>query len=136
MSEYRVTSNLRPAGYQVMIKAGQHQYLADEPTPAGTDAGPNPVQYLIGALNGCLTISAKALAKKHGINLRDVRITSHGTVDKLGGGRTAVTAIDTTVDFDCDLNDQEKQDLLDNTLRVCTVHESLSGSIKMNIHLA
>ena len=32
--------------------------------------------------------------------------------------------------------EEKKQDLLDNTLRVCTVHERLSGSIKMNIHLA
>lgn len=136
MSEYKITSNMRPAGYQVMIKAGQHQYLADEPTPAGTDAGPNPVQYLIGALNGCLTISAKALAKKHQIDLQDVKVTSTGTVSNLGGGRTAVTSIDTTIDFVGDLTDEQKQDLLKNTLRVCTIHESLTGGVKMNVKLA
>ncbi|WP_367341223.1 OsmC family protein [Limosilactobacillus sp.] len=136
MSEYKVTSNMRPAGYQVMIKAGQHQYIADEPTPAGTDAGPNPVQYLIGALNGCLTISAKALAKKHNIDLQDVKVTSTGVVDNLGGGRTAVTSIDTTVDFIGNLSVDQKQDLLENTLRVCTVHESLTGGIKMSVKLA
>lgn len=136
MSEYQVTSNMRPSGYQVMIKAGQHQYLADEPVPAGTDAGPNPVQYLIGALNGCLTISAKALAKKHKIDLKDVKVTSKGTVSNLGGGRTAVTSIDTSIDFVGDLSDEQKQDLLENTLRVCTVHESLTGGIKMNVKLA
>lgn len=136
MSEYKVTSNMRPAGYQVMIKAGQHQYIADEPTSAGTDAGPNPVQYLIGALNGCLTISAKALAKKHNIDLQDVKVTSTGVVDNLGGGRTAVTSIDTTVDFIGNLSVDQKQDLLENTLRVCTVHESLTGGIKMSVKLA
>lgn len=136
MSEYTVTSNMRPSGYQVMIKAGQHQFLADEPTPAGTDAGPNPVQYLIGAVNGCLTISARALAKKHNIDLQDVKVTSTGVVENLGSGKSAVTSIDTTVDFVGGLSEDQKQDLLKNTLRVCTVHESLTGGIKMNVKLA
>lgn len=136
MSKYVINSELRPAGYQVMNHAGDHQFIADEPVVAkGTDAGPNPVQYLIAALNGCLAISARAVANNRQIDLRNFKVSSTGETSNLGQGRSAVTKIDTTVSFDCDLSPEDKQKLFDRILQVCTVHESLEGGIEMNIHL-
>lgn len=137
MSKYVINSTMRPSGYQVMNHAGDHQFMADEPVIAkGTDAGPNPVQYLIAALNSCLAISARAVANNRHIDLRNLKVSSTGETVSLGKGRSKVDHIDTTVSFDCDLSAEEKQKLFDRILQVCTVHESLEGGIEMNVHIA
>lgn len=55
MAIYNVHTTLRDIGAQTINTAGVHQFVADEPTKfRGTDAGPNPVQYLLGGC-GCLS---------------------------------------------------------------------------------
>lgn len=137
MSKYVINSEMRQSDYQVMNHAGEHQFIADEPVIAkGTGAGPNPVQYLIAALNSCLAISAKAVANNRHIDMRNLKVSSTGETANLGKGRSAVTHIDTTVSFDCDLSAEDKQKLFDRIVDVCTVHESLTGGVEMNIKLA
>ncbi|MCW4399769.1 OsmC family protein [Lentilactobacillus parabuchneri] len=51
MGKYIISSKLRKVGAQVDTKTGIHQFIVDEPIAGhGTDAGPNPVQYLLSAV--------------------------------------------------------------------------------------
>lgn len=135
MAGYDVKSELRKIGYQVRTTTNGHQVLADEPAPAGTDAGPNPVEYLITALNSCLLISASSVAKHRGYDVKNLKVESKSKVTGHPDGSSEVAEIDTTFSFD-GLSDDDRKAFFDRTVQVCTVHKSLEGGIKMNIKLA
>jgi uncharacterized OsmC-like protein len=54
--------------YKVEVEAGDFRWSIDEPVDeGGTNSGPSPVQELLGALIGCLTISYQFAARRKGI---------------------------------------------------------------------
>lgn len=51
--------------YLVELESGGHHWTLDEPpAEGGTDAGPTPVQAMLGALLGCLTVSFQFQARR------------------------------------------------------------------------
>lgn len=51
--------------YRVDVESGDHRWTLDEPhDKGGTDAGPSPVQAVLGALLSCLTISFQFEARR------------------------------------------------------------------------
>lgn len=49
--------------------------IIDEPTTlGGTDKGPNPVEYLIGAVGSCFAITFQVIASQQGIKLEKVDV--------------------------------------------------------------
>jgi len=42
------------------------------------------MEYVLGALNGCLSVVVELVAKERGIVLRDLKISSSGLVDQRG----------------------------------------------------
>lgn len=50
----------------------------------GNNEGPTPMEYVAGALNGCLGIVIELVAKEHGVAIDDLRIESAGLVDQRG----------------------------------------------------
>lgn len=51
--------------YRVDVESGEHRWTLDEPPgKGGTDAGPTPVQAMLGALLSCLTISFQFEARR------------------------------------------------------------------------
>lgn len=135
MAGYDIKSELRPVGFQVRTTTNGHQVLADEPLPAGTDAGPNPVEYLITALNSCLLISAGSVAKHRGYDVKNLKVESKAKVTGHPDGSSEVDEINTTFSFD-GLSAEDRQKFFERTLQVCTVHNTLEGGVKMNIKLA
>lgn len=135
MAGYDIKSELRPIGYQVRTTTNGHQITADEPLPAGTDAGPNPVEYLITALNSCLLISAGSVARNRKYDVKNLKVESKARVTGHPDGSSEVAEINTTLSFD-GLSDDDRQAFFKRTVEVCTVHKSLEGGIKMNIKLA
>ncbi|MCP0885790.1 OsmC family protein [Ligilactobacillus sp. WILCCON 0076] len=135
MGKYVVNSSLRNIGYQVGTQAGVHRYIMDEPTSSlGTDAGPNPVQYLIGAVNGCLAITARAVARKHKIKLEKFEIRSIGNVAKYADGTSAVDEITVNVTFKADISGTDKEEFINETLAKCTVHKTLEAGVKFTFN--
>lgn len=135
MGKYIVNSSIRNIGYQVGTQAGVHRYLMDEPTTVrGTDAGPNPVQYLIGAVNGCLTITAQSVAKKHRIKLEKFDIKSIGNVAKHDDGTSEVDEIAVNITFRADIEGKDKEDFIEETLAQCTVHKTLEAGVKFTFN--
>jgi putative redox protein len=62
-------------GYAQKIRAGRHQWTADESKGrGGTDSGPNPYSLLLGALGACTSITLRMYAEGKGWELGEVRV--------------------------------------------------------------
>lgn len=66
-------------------RAGRLDYDIDEPPVLmGQDRGPNPVEYLLVGLSGCITTSLVAHAAARGIKLNSVASELEGDIDLRG----------------------------------------------------
>ncbi|WP_054700310.1 OsmC family protein [Secundilactobacillus odoratitofui] len=136
MGKYIVHSTLRPAGTQVMNRTGSHSYIADEPIVArGTDAGPNPVQYLLGAVGSCMSVTARDIENDEAnLTIKKFQVDVSGETTHYQDGSSKVTNIDIKITAETNLSPADHQFFLNEVVRKCTVHESLIGSIPMTIN--
>lgn len=59
--------------------------VIDEPIErGGTNLGLSPVEVAVGALLGCTNVITHKLAKKHGVDLRDMKVSADVTFDRRG----------------------------------------------------
>lgn len=125
-----IDGQLLPAGRQVKIKADHHQWMIDEPESShGTDVGPSPVQYLLGAVAGCLTITAKWLAGQKGIRLDQFDAHVEGTYSmkhaKDPDFKNRFTEIRVHVDMESDLNPDEEKAFIEECRMYCPVEGTI-----------
>jgi len=60
-------------------------FSVDEPSElGGTDTGPNPVEYVIGAYAGCLNVVGHMIANEMGFKLDSLKIHVEGSLDTAG----------------------------------------------------
>ncbi|MFA6665289.1 MAG: OsmC family protein [Armatimonadota bacterium] len=60
-------------------------FKVDEPEQlGGTNAGPNPVEYVIGAYAGCLNVVGHMAAKELGFDIQNLHIHVEGSLDPAG----------------------------------------------------
>lgn len=72
-------------GFLSRIETRDFKLLSDEPKNlGGTDLGPNPVEYVLGALAACQEIAIKAHAGQLGIELSSIRVEAEGDIDLRG----------------------------------------------------
>lgn len=80
-------SRTRVSGFEI---SGQwverkFEFIADEPHElCGTNTNPNPQEYLMGALNACMSVGYVAGAALMGIKLDSLRIETEGNIDLRG----------------------------------------------------
>jgi putative redox protein len=68
-----LTATLRAPGYRTELRAGAHAFVADEPAEAGgTDEGPTPYDYLLGALAACTAMTLHMYADRKRWPLEEV----------------------------------------------------------------
>ena len=76
---------------KTVVKAREFTITIDEPTNlGGTNAGPNPVEYVLGALAGCLNVVGHIVAKELKFELRGIKFELAGDLDpsKFSGRKT------------------------------------------------
>lgn len=134
MSHYKVSSMLLDEGAQVLTTTANHKFLTDEPvSDHGTDKAPNPVEYLLGSLGGCLAITIKGQAQKQHIALQKVVVEVTGDLE-MGGLRdpkirNQFTQINYHVDLQSDLDDTAKAAFLQKCVDLCPVHGTLTVAV-------
>lgn len=135
MGKYIVHSTLRPIGTQVMNQTGGHSYLADEPLAGkGTDAAPNPVQYLLGAVGSCMSVTARHLElSEDNLTVKKFKVDVSGETTTFSDGSSKVTHMSIKISAETNLAPADHQFFLNEVVRKCTVHESLVGAIPMDI---
>ena len=76
--------------YRTDLDIRDFRFIIAEPEKiGGKNEGPTPMEYVLGALNGCLNVVIELVAKEHGFELRDLHISSSGLVDQRGFFGTA-----------------------------------------------
>ena len=82
---FKATSRKGDGGLSVVNETRGFKIIMDEPESlGGTDKGMNPVEGLLVSLGSCLTIVGMAFAKRHGIDLQDIRVDTEGDLDPAG----------------------------------------------------
>jgi uncharacterized OsmC-like protein len=73
---------------KTIAKARGFEVVIDEPVEmGGTNAGPNPIEYLLATLAGCLNVMGHTIAKEMNMNLNGLKINISGILnpDKFSG---------------------------------------------------
>lgn len=79
------TNSILKDGFQSEVEIRDFKFISDEPEElGGTDKGPNPVEYVLGALAACQEIVVKAHAIALGIDVKSVEVEVEGDLDLHG----------------------------------------------------
>ncbi len=119
--------------FQVRIKAGRHEFIADEPLGIGDDAGPDPYSLLLGSLAACTIMTVKMYARRKNWPLEDVELSlstrkvhAKDCEDCESDPNARVDIIDRQISFKGDLT-PDQIDRLTNIASKCPVHRTLTS---------
>ena len=128
---------------RTLVKTRTFSFIVDEPPVlGGTDEGPNPVEYVIGALAGCLNVVAHMVAKEMGINMRGIKIDIEGDLNpgKFSGasaeGRAGYHDIRVFLRPDCDADQDALAKWLKTVEERCPVSDNLANPTPVKITIA
>lgn len=142
MATTTFNANVKWSGESVLSVANTNgkEFIIDEPASlGGTDKGPNPVEYILGALGGCINVLVISFAGKFDVEVRDVKVTIDGDLDPDGflgknpDVRPGYEEIRYSVDIDSPSPDENVNALLAHVDKVCPVKDTLQGTIVKNI---
>jgi uncharacterized OsmC-like protein len=115
---------------------------ADESkTLFGSNQAPNPVEQVLAALGGCLTIGISYVAALKGIGVDSIAIETEGDLDIRGffgveGVHPGYQRIQVLVHLQCDAGREETQTLLDSVVKTSPVIDILMRGIPVSVRLA
>ncbi len=125
------------------VSARQFEFIVDEP-PAlgGADAGPNPVEYELGCLLGCLNVVVHMVAKEKGVTLTSFSAKAKGDLDpsKLMGADTKERAGFQFIEVHIEVEGDADQAVLDEICAIaesrCPVSDNLANTTPVTIKIA
>ena len=115
--------------------------IDEPPVLCGRNLGPNPVEYLLVALSGCLTTSLVAHAAARGITIRKVESRYEGDLDLQGflglSEQVPVGYKNIRVFFkiDADLSDEQKEELVRMAQKYSPVFNSIAKPVPVDVKL-
>ena len=115
--------------YTQAVTAGNHTLTADEPLDkGGLDKGPNPFEFLLGALGACTTMTIRMYADRKGWPVEKVSVKlTHSKVEEMGNEIVDVITRDVTLEGK--LDDEQRQRLLEIANK-CPVHGPIPRAIR------
>lgn len=127
---------------KAIVSARNFQITIDEPANlGGTDAGANPVEYVLAALSGCLNVVGHLIAKEMGFTLRGLELDLEGDLDpaKFMGqgtqGRAGYASITVTIKPNTDADKATLDTWLKAVESRCPVSDNLSNATPLKITL-
>ncbi|MCK9480089.1 MAG: OsmC family protein [Firmicutes bacterium] len=127
---------------KTVVEARSFKMIIDEPAPlGGTDHGPNPVEYVLAALSGCLNVVGHMIANEMGFALRGLEFNVEGDLntEKFQGlptsGRAGFMEIRVTVIPDTDADSGLLQKWLEKVIERCPVSDNLANATPVKIML-
>src|SRR5690625_3162402 len=63
---------------------GKEVIIDEPPSLGGTDKGPNPVEYILAALGGCINVLVTSFAENFDVEVTDVQVHIEGDLDPDG----------------------------------------------------
>tara|TARA_R110001583_G_scaffold18141_2_gene72577 strand:- start:24002 stop:24454 length:453 start_codon:yes stop_codon:yes gene_type:complete len=127
---------------RMAVKARDFTMIVDEPpTLGGQDKGPNPVEYLLSAIVGCLNVTGYIVAKEIGFTINSLEIKASGNLNPalLFGAVTNDRAGYKGINIDFCVDAQADQETLDSWLSQvkarCPVSDNLANATQITIGL-
>jgi len=122
------------------VKARDFEWLVDEPQAlGGGDLGPNPVEYVLGALLGCLNVVVHLVAKERGVTLTSFEATASGELDparfmgKSYDARAGYKSIAVTIAVEGDADQAELDEIARISEDRCPVSDNLAHETPVRI---
>jgi uncharacterized OsmC-like protein len=132
-----VTAHTAAGSYRTDLGVRGHEFVADEPVSVGgTDRGPTPYDYLLGALGACTAMTLHMYASRKGWPLEDavVRLRnarSHAEdCENCEKNDVGVRRIERQVELKGSLTDEQRQRLLAIADR-CPIKQTLERGLKI-----
>ena len=131
--QFTITGNSE-SPTRLAVSARNFSFLIDEPAAfGGTDSAPNPVEYELASLAGCMNEVIHLVAKEQGVEVRGLHLTATGELDPAllmglpSGNRAGYAAIELVAEVDSDSSAEQ----IDEVLRIaegrCPVSDNLSN---------
>src|SRR5262245_20480769 len=126
-----VSARIGSGGYRVDVQTGKHAFVVDEPTSVGgTDSGPKPYDFVLGALSSCMAITLRMYADRKHWPLEGVHVqlrTARSHADDCESCETqnvGLMTIERRIELSGELTEAQRKRLLDVAAR-CPVKQSL-----------
>jgi putative redox protein len=130
-----LVATLRAPGYRTELRAGAHAFVADEPVDAGgTDEGPTPYDYLLGALAACTAMTMHMYADRKGWPLEEVVVRIRNARSYVADCADCATKavgfrrLERRLELRGDLDEEQRRRLVEIADR-CPVKQSLAAGI-------
>ena len=127
---------------QVKVDTGSFELVIDEKEEMmGDDEGPNPIEYQLAALSGCLNVVGTFIAKQQGLDIEKKEFNVSGEIDPEGfrDGSSGVKPGLKEVNVDVAVETTEDQETVENWLEEveqrCPVSDSLRSQTEVNVRL-
>jgi uncharacterized OsmC-like protein len=124
------------------IVAGKHGLVADEPVSAGgSDAGPNPYDYLLASLGVCTSMTVGLYARRKKFPLENVKVSLwHSRIhaidcEECETKEGMLDRIDVEVELTGSLSEAQHAKLMEIAAK-CPVHRTLTSEINIMLRAA
>ena len=144
MSDLKFTARARserPA--KTIVEARGFKIIIDEPESlGGSDHGANPVEYILGALAGCLNVVGHLIARELDFTLRGLELELEGDLnpEKLFGtsseNRAGYKEVRVKITPDADANQELLAKWLEIVKERCPVSDNIANPTPVSITLA
>jgi len=130
----KVIASIKKAHYKTTFSNGSHEYIGDEPSPHGENLGPNPYDYLLSALDGCICMTIRMYVDHKKLDLESVEVhltqkrVHHSDFDDCENQSGYIHIIEKEVKLTGNLTDKEQARLMDIANK-CPVHKTLTNEI-------
>ena len=128
---------------RLAVSVRDFDFVIDEPAAlGGTDAGPNPVEFVLASFAGCINVVIHMVAKERGVEIRGLRVNVQGELDPsrlmniLTDHRAGFQSIEMVAEIDSDATDEEIDELLRIAETRCPVADNLGNATPISLRRA
>jgi uncharacterized OsmC-like protein len=130
-----ITADLT-VGFAVEIRAGNHVWVADEPTEVGgTDTGPNPYEMLLSAVAACTCITLSMYCRRKGWALHSIsakyefdRVHADDCDDCEDDAEGRIDRVRSEIFIEGDFDEAQRTRLTDIAQK-CPVHKTIAHGV-------
>lgn len=128
--------------FRMEVTAGNHTLVIDQPVPGGgTDSGPNPLEYFLVSLAGCIGAIGRIIANQRKMDVKGFRVDVDGELntDNLLGisseQRAGFSSITVSVHIDSEMTEEEKTAYLKEIDSRCPISDNICNSSHVNFQI-
>ncbi|HET8887131.1 MAG TPA: bifunctional alpha/beta hydrolase/OsmC family protein [Salinimicrobium sp.] len=140
-SKHEVAANLGNEGFTTQIKAGDHYFMADEPTSfGGNNLGPTPYELISAGLAACTSMTLQMYARRKEWKVKNIEThvnynKKHAQDCKNCSSEDAkIDQFECLIEIEGNISEEQRMKLLE-IAKKCPVHKTLIGNIKIETSL-